>query len=70
MSNQPPLAHTLAEIFGQPPGHPGWLFHVPDNQLFDFRVGRIDGPAGSFVRSAASRKWVASSMTFSKGAVP
>jgi len=53
------LGRTLRDIFG---GQPNWLVErCPPGQVFDMQAGRSTGPAGTFVRSEASRKWVAAS---------
>ena len=51
------LGTTLKDAFG---GEPGWLARgVPRGQFFDFDAGRVMGPAGDFVRSPSSRRWIA-----------
>ena len=53
------LGRSLRDIFG---GQPGWLAErVPAGQEFDLRTGRSTGPGGTFLRSAASKKWVPAS---------
>lgn len=55
----PELGRTLRDIFG---GKPGWLLaRVPAGQFFSLDLGRTTGPAGTFVRSEASKKWIAAS---------
>lgn len=50
------LTLPLAKCFGS--GEPGWLVRdVPGETTFDFREGRVSGPAGTLVRSPASGQW-------------
>jgi len=49
------LGATLKDVFG---GQPGWLKAVPEGTVFDFSVGRVEGPGGALVRSPASGRWV------------